>query len=164
MKNNQDQPSAMGMMSFAYEYIECSIIVDQSAEYGNLTDRASRFPAYFLACHGIELIYKAYLIYMNIPYSHLYNKIGHDLTKCLLMSKEQGLDMNYSANDLSALELLTELNKENQFRYIKTGQKQIPYWSVVEPLAVRLHQAVAKKVGARTFDIFYPAIKSEVTE
>ncbi len=155
MKNYQASPSALGMMTYAYEYIDSAMILDHSTESGNLNDRVSRFPVYFLVSHGIELTYKAYLLHKNIPYKHIYNEIGHDLKKCCDESSKQGLNFKYSAEDIVAIDLLSELNKDHQFRYIKIGLKKIPYWSIVEPLAVRLHQIVAKEVGARTFDVFY---------
>jgi hypothetical protein len=64
-----------------------------------------------------------------------------------------------NADDHRAFDLLIELNRENQLRYIQTGFKTYPLWSIVEPLAVRLHQSVAKEVGYHSFEKFYP--KSE---
>ncbi|WP_266233217.1 hypothetical protein [Paraburkholderia sp. CNPSo 3076] len=49
------------------------------------------------------------------------------------------------------MQMLVRLNELHGLRYIRTGMKQFPLWSIVEPLAVRLHQAVAPVVGYRTF-------------
>ena len=50
-------------------------------------------------------------------------------------------------NDADAMRMLVGLNEHQGLRYIRTGMKHFPLWSLVEPLAVRLHQAVATEVG-----------------
>jgi hypothetical protein len=57
--------------------------------------------------------------------------------------------------DINAMELLVALNVDNGLRYIQTGYKKFPLWSIVEPLAVRMHQAVAPLVGYRSFSKTY---------
>lgn len=52
------------------------------------------------------------------------------------------------------------LNDGHGLRYIRTGMKQFPLWSIVEPLAVRLHQVVAPMVGYRSFLMTYGNAKA----
>jgi hypothetical protein len=51
--------------------------------------------------------------------------------------------------------LLQQLNQFQGLRYIKAGAKVFPSWAIVEPLAVRLHQAVAPLAGFKTFHKSY---------
>lgn len=85
-------------------------------------------------------------------------KLGHDLHACYRKAKELGLKTVFKEQpgDGDALHMLIELNRNQGLRYIETGLKRFPMWSIVEPLAVCLHQAVAKEVGFRTFTTFYP--------
>jgi hypothetical protein len=125
-----------------------------------LLSQASYTPAYFLALHGIELCFKSFLLHNGVDIESLVNDYGHNLNKCLVASNARGLNKIFEMNedDTRAFNLLIELNREHQLRYIQTGFKIYPLWSIVEPLAVRLHQAIAKEVGYRTFDKHYPSI------
>ena len=58
------------------------------------------------------------------------------------------------------MQLLVGLNDRHGLRYIRIGMKQFPLWSIVESLAVRLHQAVAPAVGYRPFERRYARAKS----
>ena len=155
-----ERTTAIGLARFAYEYIEAAMIVDAEKGEVGLLSRASYTPAYFLALHGIELCLKSFLLHKEVDVESLGKKYRHDLKKCLRESNSRGLTkiFQFTADDERAFNLLIELNKENQLRYIQTGFKTYPLWSIVEPLAVRLHQAVAKEVGLRSFDKHYPAV------
>jgi len=62
--------------------------------------------------------------------------------------------------DTGALELLAAVNEFHPLRYLQTGLKTFPVWGVAEPFAVRLHQAVATKVGYESLTAANPAIAS----
>lgn len=154
-----ERTTAIGLARFAYEYIDAAILVDEAKGQVGLLSQASYTPAYFLALHGIELCLKAYLLHKGVDVEALGKNYGHNLNKCLVESNARGLKTIFEMNDddRRAFELLIELNREQQLRYIQTGFKTYPLWSIVEPLAVRLHQAVAKEVGYHSFDKHYPA-------
>lgn len=59
------------------------------------------------------------------------------------------------ANEADAIRMLVGLNEHQGLRYMKTGMKHFPLWSLMEPLAARLHQAVATDVGYKSFNITY---------
>ena len=82
---------------------------------------------------------------------------GHDLRACHRKAKELGLHEVFKELpvDGDAMRMLVGLNDQQGLRYIKTGMKHFPLWSIVEPLAVRLHQAVAPLVGFKSFDKSY---------
>jgi hypothetical protein len=129
---------------------------DQDKEHGNAI---SPVPAYFLAVHGIELTLKAYLRHGGLSNNELRGKqFGHSLHRCYRKAKELGLLDHFKEhqNDIDAMWMLEQLNEHHGLRYIRTGQKFFPLWSLVKPLAVRLHQAVAPLVGYKTFYRSFP--------
>ena len=156
-----ERTTAIGLARFAYEYIDAAMLVDEAKGEVGLLSQASYTPAYFLALHGIELCFKSFLLYKGVDVESLVKDYGHNLNKCLVASNALGLNKIFEMNedDTRAFNLLIELNREHQLRYIQTGFKTYPLWSIVEPFAVRLHQAVAKAVGYQSFDKHYPAIK-----
>jgi len=157
---NIQRTTAVGLARFAYEYIDAAMLVDEAKGNVSLHSQASYTPAYFLAVHGIELCLKSYLLHTGVEVEALGKKYGHNLNKCLVESNARGLTTIFemSADDKNAFQLLVEINIDHQLRYIQTGLKIYPLWSIVEPLAVRLHQAVAKKVGYHSFNRYYPQI------
>ena len=146
---------SIGLARYAYEYIEAAELVDSHEADEHPSRMISPIPAYFLAVHGIELTLKAYLRYYGVTVRDLSSKkFGHDLHACYRKAKELGLLDRFKehVNDVEAMRLLVDLNRDHGLRYIKTGSKQFPLWSIVYPLAVRLHQAVAPAVGySKTF-------------
>lgn len=159
-----ERTTAVGLARFAYEYIDAAILVDEAKGEVGLLSQASYTPAYFLALHGIELCFKSYLLHNGVDVEALTKKYGHDLNKCLVDSNARGLTdiFEMTEDDQRAFELLIELNKDHQLRYIQTGFKTYPLWSIVEPLAVRLHQAIANEVGYHSFEKHYPQAVKQV--
>ena len=156
-----ERTTAIGLARFAYEYIDAAMLVDEAKGEVTMLSQASYTPAYFLALHGIELCLKSYLLHKGIDVETLSKQYGHNLNKCLVEANARGLKniFQLNADDRRAFDLLIELNREHQLRYIQAGFKTFPLWSIVEPLAVRLHQSVAKEVGYHSFEKLYP--KSE---
>ncbi|MGY2492366.1 hypothetical protein [Cupriavidus sp. CP313] len=157
-EDGDDRTTAVGLARFAYEYIAAARIVDEHLGKGSAYAVVSPTPAYFLALHGIELTLKAYLRHHGVTTKELRNKpYMHDIYSCLNKANEFGLQNLFALDELDekALKLLVELNEYQGLRYIKTGAKEFPLWSIVEPLAVRLHQAVAPNVGFESFTVSF---------
>lgn len=153
---SDQRTTAMGLGRFAFEYIDAAMVVERNDQ---TPTHISPTPAYFLAMHGIELTLKAFLRHNGVSVRELRDKkLGHDLHACHRKAKELGLKavFNEQPGDTDALHMLIALNRNQGLRYIETGYKRFPMWSIVEPLAVCLRQAVAKQVGFRTFEIAYP--------
>ncbi len=151
----EDRTTAIGLARYAYEYIEAAMLVERNDP---TPTHISPIPAYFLALHGIELTLKSYLRHHGLAMKELRGKkYGHDLHACHKKAKELGLHSVFKEqpSDADAIRMLVGLNEHQGLRYIKTGMKQFPLWSLVEPLAVRLHQAVAPAVGYKSFSITY---------
>ena len=159
---DEDRTTAIGLARYAYEYLEAAILVDNAIGEKPGFEFASPVPAYFLALHSIELSLKAYLRHHGVTARELRSKkFGHDLRACYRKAKEFGLCDHFTmrSDDMRAMLMLIDMNADHALRYIRTGEKCIPTWAIVEPLAVRLHQAISPHVGYdKTFDTFYPAI------
>jgi hypothetical protein len=160
---DEDRTTAIGLARFAYEYIDAAMLIDQ--QHGALRgfELVSPTPAYFLALHGIELSLKAFLRHRGVSVRELRSPrhFGHDLRRCYRKAKELGLReiFRMRADDMRAMLMLLDLNEFQGLRYIRTGLKRFPSWAIVEPFAVRLHQAVAVQVGYKSFGISYPAYR-----
>ncbi len=152
---DEDRTTAIGLARYAYDYLNAAMVVET---HDPTPSHISPVPVYFLALHGIELTLKAFLRYKGVSVKDLVNKFGHDLHACYRKAKELGLNdvFEESRVDADAMRMLVRLNDQQGLRYIKTGMKHFPMWSIVEPLAVRLHQAVALLVGFKSFDKYYP--------
>lgn len=160
---DEDRTTAIGLARYAYEYLEAAILVDQTIGQSPGFERVSPIPAYFLALHSIELSLKAYLRHHGVSVRDLRSgrRFGHDISACYRKAKELGLCdcFKIREDDTRAMKMLIDMNVDQALRYIKTGFRRSPSWAIVEPFAVRLHQAVAPHVGYRkTFDIFYPTM------
>lgn len=154
MDEDEYRTTAVGLARFAYEYIDAAMLVDHVKGGQQGFEHVSPIPAYFLAMHGVELTFKAYLRHQGVEAKALRSReLGHDIRACYRKSKELGLRHVYKmrADDLRAMLLLLELNEFQGLRYIRTGFKRFPSWAIVEPFAVRLHQAVAPLVGYHSF-------------
>lgn len=148
--NDEERTNAIGLARYAYEYIEAANLIDDHETERRPGSQISPIPAYFLAVHGIELTLKAFLRHHGMTVRELGSKkYGHDLHACYRRAKELGLLKLFKehANDVDAMRMLVDLNQRHGLRYIRTGAKQFPLWSIVYPLAARLHQAVAPAVG-----------------
>jgi hypothetical protein len=160
LPEDEERTTALGLLRYAYEYIDAARIVDDAKVDDPEFMHLSPVPAYFLAFHGIELSLKAFLRHKGMTARELRGKTyGHDVLACLRKAKEMGLGAVYklTPEDDEALRLLFAMNHHQGLRYIKTGVKQYPYWSIVEPFAVKLHQSVARVLKGRTFDnVAYP--------
>ena len=155
--SEDDRTTAIGLARYAFEYIEAAQLVDRNAAERHPNRITSPIPAYFLAHHGIELCLKAYLRHKGLTPGKLAKAYGHDIHAAYRKAKELGLLEVFKEHpgDIQAMQLLEGLNVGHGLRYIKTGAKQFPLWGIVEPLAVRLHQAVAPLVGFPTFTAKY---------
>lgn len=150
----EERTTAVGLARYAYEYIDAANVVDRNDGERRPEAFISVTPAYFLALHGIELALKAFLRHQGLTARELRGKkYGHHVHACYRKAKELGLLKLFQEHpdDVRAMDMLIELNHHQGLRYIKTGAKHFPLWSIVYPLAVRLHQAVAPAVGYKSF-------------
>lgn len=155
--------TAVGLARYAKEYLEAAIVVNQELGKDKAFTHVSPMPAHFLLTHGIELTLKAYLRHAGLTVEQLGARdLSHGLKALYARACELGLGDLYqmTAEDAEALELLVAVNEFHQLRYIQTGLKTFPLWGVAEPLAIRLHQAVAPAVGYESLTGTCPAFAS----
>jgi len=108
-------------------------------------------PAYFLAAHGIELTLKAFIKHSSRTGKHpRHHILGHLYRDAMAL----GLDQIYrpSEMDEDLLLMLDCMNESQGLRYFEEGLRTHVRWSFIEPLMLRLHQAVSPHVGYLTFD------------
>ena len=162
-KDNSHQ-EASSFVQYGYEYIEAARLVDSEIGGQDGFEFVSPTPAYFLAMHGIELTLKAFLRYQGLTTDQIRKSYGHDLRKSYRKAKELGLldVFKVDTGDSRAIVMLMRLNQDHGLRYKKSGWKRYPSWAIVEPLAVRLHQAIAPLVGCKTFRVTFTNYKSKV--
>eukprot|EP01036_Dinobryon_divergens_P038468 gene38468-50509_t len=141
LQDAEERTTAQGLSTFAERYIEAAIIVDEKQGKRTWLKTSSSIPAYFLAAHGVELTFKAFLRHKGMSAAELRSPdVGHDLRQLFRRSKEYGLldIFRMKASDMRALLWLVQMNDYQGLRYIRSGPKVFPDWKIVEPFAVRL--------------------------
>jgi len=104
----------------------------------------------FLVAHSIELVLKAYLLHSGETLDEAI-ALKHDLVKCWERAKELGLEEHVQLNemDIHVLEIINELHKSTELRYIKTGHKTLPVFGPLQQLTVKLLDTICPLVGYR---------------
>ncbi len=94
--------SPLGFHKYSAEFLQIAKLAPISSEFSPVT--------YYLYCHALELILKAYLLVNNMTIKELI-KIGHDLD--ILLKKARGYRINRHVTITQ--EYSNELNKVNKF-------------------------------------------------
>ena len=102
-------------------------------------------PVYYLYSHALELVLKAFLAAKGVPEKVLGSReLGHNLQalrdKCL----EKGLQVDPVTEPFirEAIEMLSPYATRYEFRYLRTGVKQLPILVDVEQSVEALMKAV----------------------
>jgi hypothetical protein len=99
------------------------------------------WPRYFLFCHSIELVLKAYLAHTGLTEKQLQNPpIRHNIKNLLDKAIKCGLSLSAGARD--KIEDLTETYTNHWPRYPMTKSAFIPLIHQFEPDATELFKAV----------------------
>lgn len=148
--------TAAGLARYATEYLHAAILVERHLQRPQALSVIAPTPAYFLALHSIELIFKAYLRYTGVSASDLGNRYGHDVLKLRAAAMKAGLGSVVELDDYETgvVESLVKLNRDHALRYIRTGAKQVADWDDITDCALKLQNAIAPLTGFRalTFD------------
>lgn len=104
---------------------------------------ATSSPAYYLAGHGIEEAFKAFLRARGQPLKDLC-RIGHDLDEALKAAVSCGIEdlCTLSAQDRAMIGLLSPYYKAKHFEYRVTGYKSVPQMQDLLSLGDRILTAV----------------------
>ena len=104
------------------------------------------WPRYFLLCHSIELVLKAYLAHHGLTEKQLQARpIGHDIKKLLDEAIRYGLSL--SANSRASIGLLTEAHTKYWPRYPMTKSGDVILIYQCEADADKLFEAVYAAMG-----------------
>jgi hypothetical protein len=101
-------------------------------------------PYYMLAAQSIELLLKAFLLSRGVPLSDLKGSFGHDLTKLLDRSMDEGLEafVAITGAECGAIDILSVEYKERRFMYIQTGPLMLPELSIIHGFLEKLSQGI----------------------
>jgi hypothetical protein len=148
MHNNPERTTPIGMARYAFEFLEAARTVDDKIGSQPGYEIVPPIPVLYLAGHAIELSLKAYLLSRGVALREV-RQLGHNLHACLRKAKELGLldIVQFTGQEMGAVEILDGLYSTKQLEYIVTGAKQFPIFGPVESFAVRLFNAVSDAVG-----------------
>jgi hypothetical protein len=130
-------PSPYGMLRYAEDY---RIAADRVIGDCNPLESRLLMPSYNLIAQSIELSLKAYLLSKGLTSSRLRGPLlGHNLSGLIAEAGSLGLNDLVSLDDFDR-QLVSSLSRHyetHEFRYIRTGVKELPFWSLISPLAKR---------------------------
>jgi hypothetical protein len=134
-----ERTTATGLWMFAESYRDAANLLAQRA-----SELRHQAPIYYLYAHSIELALKAALRAKGVTVEELSSKrLGHDLMKLLAECRNLRLTrrLRLGKRRESILSLLTELNRDHELRYIKTGSTSRPTLGILREIATRLLDA-----------------------
>ena len=145
----------IGVLRFASEYLEAALAAEAKMATKATYGVVAPIPVLFLVGQSIELSLKAYLLSEGVSLRKLRYKYGHELYRSLRKAKELGLYnlVEFSVEELSAVELLNQLYSSKQLQYIVTGAKTFPAFAPLAKMALKVCHAVGAKVGYRPKNI-----------
>jgi hypothetical protein len=153
--DDPERTTPIGLARYAAEFLEAALAADDrmGARLGH--EAIAPVPVMYLAGHSIELALKAFLTLKGVALQDLRKHYGHSLREALKAAHGLGLAkiVEFSAEEVSALEVLDRLYSEKELEYIITGAKQFPVFGPVESASLKLVHGIGKAVGLRTSDL-----------
>jgi hypothetical protein len=137
--DREERTTATGLWMFAESYRDAANLLAQRA-----SELRHQAPIYYLYAHSIELALKAALRAKGVTVEDLSSKrLGHDLMKLLAECRKLRLQrrLRLGKRREAILSLLTELNREHELRYIKTGATSRPTLGILREIAARVLDA-----------------------
>jgi hypothetical protein len=131
---------AVGCLTDAQSYFHSATVLDAMED--GLVHIA---PIYFLLCHTIELLLKAYLLSNGVDARELQKShIRHQLKELGKASQDKGL--NLSEHSIAIIDMLAPHHENHSFRYRKTGFKSFPLPSEIRKAIAEVLQTVGPVV------------------
>ena len=133
-KNNliiPDRTNSMGLWTYAKAYLDAAKTVVSTSDKELVPT-----PVYYLVCHSIELILKAFLRGSGEELEGL-KKIGHDLNRCLNKAEKKGINQYYcfTQSQKEAIDLINDYYGSKELEYISTGSKTFPKYKILDEIA-----------------------------
>jgi len=132
--NQTDRTNSMGLWTYSKEFLNAAKAV------ASLSDKELvPIPAYYLVCHSIELILKAFLRGEGESLNKL-REVSHDLNQALKAAKKKNLDQYYllTEDQREAVDLINDYYNKKELEYITTGFKSFPKYDILEKIASSL--------------------------
>ena len=125
-----DRTNSMGLWTYAKSYLDAAKVVAASNQ------DLPPVPAYYLVCHSIELVLKAFLRGAGKELETL-RQIGHNLIRCIEKAEAEGINTHYrfTLHQKSAVELINDYYHQKELEYISTGSKKLPEYKILEAIA-----------------------------
>jgi hypothetical protein len=127
---------AVGYLTDAKSYFHSATVLDAHDD-----GVVHMSPIYFLLCHTIELLLKAYLLANDVDAKELRkNEVRHQLKALWKMSQDNGL--NLTEHTIDVIDMLAPHHENHSFRYRETGYKRSPLSSEVRKALADVMQKV----------------------
>jgi hypothetical protein len=126
-----DRTNSMGLCRYARDYSDAGRVVSEK-----LVSAVAPTPAYYLYCHAIELVLKAYLRGSGLSLEEL-KKIGHDLSGAYKRALDARLNdkCKLTPEMEQAIELVNPIYRDKEFEYIKIGARTIPTIDILREIS-----------------------------
>jgi HEPN domain-containing protein len=113
-----DRTTSWGLWTYGQEFFE-------AAEFMRREKGETSTVAYYLVCHSIELLLKAFLRSNGYSSHKLKKVMGHDLGKLLKEVRKEDIEKLIHLRDeyLEAIPMITGYYKGKDFEYIETGSR-----------------------------------------
>lgn len=141
---NADRSRPIGVFLSGQSYLDAAQHLHRAYEAGELRLRFE-MPLYYLYCHAIELILKAFLRAKGMSAQRLASReFGHNLIVLWNACAAEGVQSHPVADAFleQVIELLDPFAQDFEFRYLKTGIKRLPTLAEVQSAVVHLSGAV----------------------
>ncbi len=114
-------------------------------------------PIYFLYCHGLELVFKAFLISQGITNNKLCSKkeIGHDLVKALKAAESCKSFPRFfiDEKDRSLISWINDYYSKKEFEYLILGVKSFPHPDRLQQLFTRIYNFLKPVIDGRVREV-----------
>ena len=139
--DDEERTTARGLWRYAYDYLRAANRLDEI----DPDPAGSSQVSYHLACHALEVAFKAYLRAKGARLDDL-KRHGHSLESVRVAAEAQGLPQ-LSDELREALAMVESYHREHEFRYIRTGTKHYPPLSDLVTAGAKVLDASADAVG-----------------
>jgi hypothetical protein len=138
---------AIGYIADARSYLDAARLIESIEEH----QPALFSPIYFLLCHAIELVLKAYILASGVTEAKLrQQKIRHNLDELRNLAVSLGYSPSKKIN--AVIDLLAPHHADYSFRYRKPGYKSYPRIDEaiksLETMLAQIHPLVARNLLA----------------
>lgn len=138
MDNEDDRTTAFGLFNFAHSYWKSATALRES----EVKATHAHDVVWYLYCHAVELLLKAYLRAKGATVGDLRLKYGHKVSKLAKAAESQGLLFDDEDHDV----VLLVDRVGTTLRYLQTGPFTRPHFDALERTCKSFHRSVAEEL------------------